>query len=208
MPQSPTHGRQKDQAPPKRRGRRAAATRQDVLDVVMHRYLRGRRVDVQAISAELGVGRTTIYRWFGSRDDLIGEVIVRAAEPVLARARSEAAGAGAPPLLDTFDRFNRTIASSEALRSFVERERDAALRVITSSAGPVQPRIVAMITEVIAAEVSAGTYQPPLEPATLAYAMVRLAEAFLYNDASAGMRGDVERLREVEAAMLGCDSAA
>jgi AcrR family transcriptional regulator len=208
MPQSPTHGRQTDQASPKRRGRQAAATRQDVLDVVMHRYLRGRRVDVQAISAELGVGRTTIYRWFGSRDDLIGEVIVRAAEPVLAQARSEATGAGAPALLDTFDRFNRTIASSEALRSFVERERDAALRVITSSAGPVQPRIVGMITDVIAAEVSAGAYAPQLEPATLAYAMVRLAEAFLYNDAGSGMRGDVERLREVEAAMLGCDSVA
>ena len=45
-----------------------------------------------------------------------------------------------------------------------------------------------------------------MDPATLAYAMVRLAEAFLYNDAVAGMRGDVERLREVEAALLGISS--
>jgi AcrR family transcriptional regulator len=208
MPQSPTHGRQIDEAPQKRRGRRAAATREDVLALVMGRYLRGQRVDVQAISAELGVGRTTIYRWFGSRDDLIGEVIVRAAEPLLARARSDAGGEGAPALLDTFDSFNHTLASSTALRRFVERERDAALRVITSSGGPVQPRIVAMVTDLIAAEVSAGAYDPPLDPATLAYAMVRLAEAFLYNDAGTGMRGDVELLREVEAAMLGCKSAA
>jgi AcrR family transcriptional regulator len=208
MPQSPTHGRQTDEASRKRRGRRAAATREDVLELVMHRYLRGMRVDVQAIAAELGVGRTTIYRWFGSRDDLIGEVIVRAAEPALAQARSQSSGDGAPALLETFDRFNRTLASSKALRRFVERERDAALRVITSSGGPVQPRIVAMITDVIAAEVSAGAYDPALDPATLAYAMVRLAEAFLYNDAGAGIRGDVEMLREVEAAMLGCTSAA
>ena len=48
---------------------------------------------------------------------------------------------------------------------------------------------------------------PPVEPATLAYAMVRLAEAFLYNDAAAGIRGDVDRLREVEAAMLGLKTA-
>jgi AcrR family transcriptional regulator len=208
MPQSPTHGRQTDEAPLKRRGRRAAATREDVLALVMHRYLRGMRVDVQAIAAELGVGRTTIYRWFGSRDDLIGEVIVRAAEPALVQARNQARGDGAAALLETFDRFNRTLAASKALRRFVERERDAALRVITSSGGPVQPRIVEMITEVIAAEVSAGAYDPALEPATLAYAMVRLAEAFLYNDTGAGIRGDVERLREVEAAMLGCNSAA
>jgi hypothetical protein len=120
----------------------------------------------------------------------------------------EAGGRGARALLDTFHSFNRSLASSKALQRFLERERDAALRVITSSAGTVQPRIVAMITDLIAAEVSSGAYDPPLEPATLAYAIVRLAEAFLYNDTGAGMRGDVERLREVEAAMHGCTSAA
>jgi AcrR family transcriptional regulator len=208
MPQSPTHGRRSDTAPSKRRGRRAAATREDVLALVTHRYLRGSRVDVQAISVELGVGRTTIYRWFGSRDELIGEAIVSVAAPLLAQARMEAGGRGARALLDTFHSFNRSLASSKALQRFLERERDAALRVITSSAGTVQPRIVAMITDLIAAEVSSGAYDPPLEPATLAYAIVRLAEAFLYNDTGAGMRGDVERLREVEAAMLGCTSAA
>jgi hypothetical protein len=40
-----------------RRGRPAAATREDVLEAAMHRYLRGRRVDVQAIANELGLGR-------------------------------------------------------------------------------------------------------------------------------------------------------
>ena len=122
----------------------------------MHRYLRGLRVDVQAIAAELGLGRTTVYRWFGSRDELLGEVIVRAAEPVLAEARKGARGEGAEALLDTFDRFNRSIAASTALRRFIERERDAALRVITSSSGRVQPRIVAMITALISAEVRAA----------------------------------------------------
>src|ERR1700682_1538085 len=190
-----------------RRGRTAAASRDQVLALVMDRYLRGRRVDVQAIAAELGVGRTTIYRWFGSRDELIGEVLVRATEPLLKDARAAARGSGGPALLDTLDRFNRSLANAPALRRFVEHERDAALRVITSGAGNVQPRIVAMITELIEREVGAGAYEPPVEPATLGYAIVRLGEAFLYNDASAGMRGDVDRLREVEAALLGVQDA-
>ena len=63
--------------------------------------------------------------------------------------------------------------------------------------------VVASIQEVIDAEVRAGTYDPPVDTSTLAYAIVRLAEAFLFNDAVAGMRGDVDRLREVEAALLG-----
>ena len=190
-----------------RRGRPAAASRDDVLAAALHRYLRGRRVDVQAIAAELGLGRTTIYRWFGSREGLIGEVLFRAAAPLLEAARKAARGHGGPALLDTFDRFNRDLADAPALRQFLEQERDAALRIITSSGGVLQPRMVAAIAGLIENEVRAGTYEPPVEPATLGYAIVRLAEAFLFNDAAAGMRGDVERLREVEAAILGVDGS-
>jgi AcrR family transcriptional regulator len=186
-----------------RRGRPAAASRDDVLAAALHRYLRGRRVDVQAIAAELGLGRTTIYRWFGSREELIGEVLFRAAEPLLEAARKAARGRGGPALLETFDRFNRSLADAPALRQFLEQERDAALRIITSSGGVLQPRMVARIAGLIEDEARAGTYEPPVEPATLGYAIVRLAEAFLFNDAAAGMRGDVDRLREVEAAILG-----
>jgi AcrR family transcriptional regulator len=185
------------------RGRPAAASREDVIEAGLHRYLRGRRVDVQAIAAEIGVGRATVYRWFGSRDNLIGEIVIRATEPVLAEARAGLKGKGGPGLLDTFDRFNRALADAPALRAFVDQERDAALRLIASSAGVVQPRIVELITALITEEVEAGTYDPPAEPANLGFAIVKLAQAFLFNDAVAGIRGDVDRLREVEAALLG-----
>jgi AcrR family transcriptional regulator len=190
-------------SPGKARGRPAAASREDVLEAGLYRYLRGKRVDVQAIAAELGLGRATIYRWFGSREKLLGKVIILATEPVLARARSGSAGKGGPGLLDTFDRFNRALADAPALRAFVEQERDASLRIIASGAGIVQPRIVELITALIAEEADAGTYEPPVEPSVLGFAIVKLAQAFLFNDAVVGIRGDVERLREVEAALLG-----
>jgi len=169
----------------------------------MHRFLRGRRIDIRAIAAELGVARPTIYRWLGSREDLIGEVLILAADPVLDEARANARGRGGRVLLDTFDRFNRSLADAPALRQFVEQEHDAALRIICSGAGRVQPHLVARIAGLIEDEVRRGSYEPRVEPATLAYANVRLAEAFLFNDAVAGMRGDVDRLREIEAALLG-----
>ena len=186
----------------RQRGRPAAATREEVLATALHHYLRGRRVDLRAIAAELGLGRTTIYRWFGSREELIGEVLFLAAEPLLREARATARGRGGRVLLDTFDRFNRSLADAPALRRFVDAERDAALRIITSGGGALQPRIVAAIQEIIDDEVRTGGYDPPVDTSTLAYAIVRLAEAFLFNDAAAGMRGDVDRLREVEAALL------
>jgi AcrR family transcriptional regulator len=184
-------------------GRPAAASREAVLDAAMARFLRGRRVDVQAIAAELGLGRTTVYRWFGSRDGLLGEVLATAADTVLADAQRGVRGRGGRRLLEVFDRFNRALMEAPALRAFIENERDAALRIITSSGGVVQPRITARIAELIEAERQAGAYDPPVDVETLAYAIVRLGEAFLYSDAAAGIRGDVDRLRDVEAALLG-----
>jgi AcrR family transcriptional regulator len=190
----------------RRRGRRPAASREDVLDAALSRYLHGRRVDVRAIAAELGLGRTTVYRWFGSREGLVGEAVARAAEPLFDQARADALGAGGSALLDTFDRINRALESAPALRSFLELERDG-LRIITSSGGIVHQRAVSKIRRFVEDEMRAGTYRPPVDPGTLAHAIVRLAEAFLFNDATAAMRGDVERLREIEAALLGVEAS-
>jgi AcrR family transcriptional regulator len=192
---------------PPRRGRPAAASREDVLAAAMYRYLRGRRIDVQAIAAELGLGRSTVYRWFGSREGLIGEVLNLAYDSLVDAACAAAKGRGGPRLLEIFDRLNRSLADAPALRQFVEQEREVALRIITSSGGSAQPHNVARIVGVIENEVRAGNYDPPVDPATLGYAIVRLAEAFLFNDAAADIRGDVDRLREVEAAILGVDAA-
>ena len=189
----------------RRRGRPAAASREDVLHLALNRYLHGERVDVQAIATELGLGRTTIYRWFGSRAGLIGETVAQAAEPLFDGARAGAKGRGGVGLLDTFDRINRALAAAPALRSFLELERDA-LRMLTSSGGVIHRRAVAKIESFIEDEVQTGAYDPPVDPSTLAYAIVRLAEAFLFSDV--GMRGDVDRLRDVEAAILGVPSSA
>lgn len=188
---------------PRRRGRPATASRADVLRLAREQYLSGQRVDVSVVARRLGLGRATIYRWFGSRETLVGEVAASELERLVARHRAKVTRRGAPGLLEVFDRLNRSLAQSSALRTLLEQERDTALRMLTSGAGPVQPRAVSCVQELIDAEVSAGTYDPPADTADLAYAIVRLAEAFLYNDVAIGIRGDWRRLHQVEAALLG-----
>src|SRR5215470_18044079 len=164
----------------RRRGRPPAASRDAVLELALRRYLHGERVDVQAIAAQLGLGRTTVYRWFGSREGLIGETVAQAAEPLFDEARAGAKGRGGVALLDTFDRINRALAAAPALRTFLELEREG-LRMLTSSGGVIHRRAVAKIESFIEDEVRAGAYEAPVDPSTLAYAIVRLAEAFLFN---------------------------
>jgi AcrR family transcriptional regulator len=186
-----------------RRGRPATASRADVLRLVGEQYRAGERVDLTVVASTLGLGRATIYRWFGSREAVLGEVIAHELELLIDRKASAVRRRGAVGLLEAFDAINRSLSRSTALRRLLEQERGGAMRLLTSSSGIVQPRAVACVRELIEAEATDGTYEPPADPDTLAYAIVRLAEAFLYNDASIGVRGDYERLREVEAALLG-----
>lgn len=186
-----------------KRGRPATASRADVLRLVREQYQEGQRVDLTVVAARLGLGRATIYRWFGSREALIGQVIADELGVLIALKRRSVRRRGALGLLEVFDRINRSLAHSTALRRFLEQETGAALRLLTSSSGAVQQRAVASVERLIKAEAATGAYDPPAEPNTLAYAIVRLAEAFLYNDAAVGIRGDHQRLREVEAALLG-----
>ncbi|HTX32471.1 MAG TPA: QsdR family transcriptional regulator [Solirubrobacteraceae bacterium] len=196
-----------NQTPPARRGRPATASRADVLRLARNQYVHGERVDLTVIARRLGLGRATIYRWFGSREALLGEIVAQELEQLVAAERRRIRLRGAPGLLEVFDGVNRRLASSPALRALLEQERDGALRMLTSSGGPVQPRAVAAVRGLIEREVADGTYIPPTESTALAYAIVRLAEAFLYNDVAIGIRGDWQRLRQVEAALLGLGAA-
>ncbi len=186
-----------------RPGRPAAATREAALALATKRFLACERVDVQAIARELGLARATMHRWFQTRDSLLGELLGALAEQRLAAIRAEVGGGGAKALLETFDTFNREVASTPGMRHLLTHEHERALRILTSSGGFAQPRAVATIEALIDAEVGAGRYEPPVAPSALAYAFVRLGEAFLYNDAVAGIRGDTDRLREIEGALLG-----
>jgi AcrR family transcriptional regulator len=186
-----------------RRGRPAAATREAALELATKRFLACERIDVQALARELGLARATMHRWFQTREALLGEVLATLAERRVAAIRAATPGAGAGALLQAFDGFNREIAATPGMRFLLEQEQERALRILTSSGGIVQPRVVAAIERLIEDEVQAGRFEPSIAPDALAYAIVRLGEAFIYNDAIVGIRGDTERLREIEAALLG-----
>ena len=57
-------------------------------------FLAGRRIEMQELAAELGVNRATLFRWVGSRDDLLAEIIWSLAEPTLKHAIDESSGLG------------------------------------------------------------------------------------------------------------------
>jgi AcrR family transcriptional regulator len=186
-----------------RLGRPAAATREEAFALARAHYLEGRRVDVQGIARELGLARTTMHRWFGPRDDLLSTVLATLAEERMLFHRRRTSGGGASALVAALYSYNRELVSSVGLRALLEQEQERALRLLTWSEGLVQPRMIATMEQLIDAEVAADQFRSSVASETLAYAIVRLGEAFIYNDAAVGIRGDIDRLRDVHAALLG-----
>jgi AcrR family transcriptional regulator len=184
-------------------GRPAAATKEEAFALACALYLEGRRVDVQRIARQLGLARTTMHRWFGSRDELLATVLATLAEGRLLAHRRHSAGSGAAGIVAALYSFNQELVTSVGLRALLAAEQERALRLLTSSEGLVQPRMIATMRSMIEAEVESGALATTIASETLAYAIVRLGEAFIYNNAAIGIRGDIERLRDVHAALLG-----
>ncbi|MBV9944381.1 MAG: TetR family transcriptional regulator, partial [Solirubrobacterales bacterium] len=134
-----------------------------MLAAVTQVYLEGQRVDITVIAARLGLGRATIYRWFGSREALLGEVIARQLELLVAHRRAQVRRRGPDGLLEVLDRVNQTLTRSRAVRRLLELERHGAMRMLTSSAGVVEPRAVACVQTLIEEEMTVSGYDPPAD---------------------------------------------
>ena len=190
---------------PRPPGRPASASKAEVLAVATKLFLQGERLDVQAIATELGVSRATIYRWYGSREGLLGTVLASEFERRISAADAACDARGATRLLIVIERVVREIAEHHAMQRYFENEPTSAFRILTSSGGIVQPRAVSTIEKLLDRVIDEDGYRPSIERSTLAYTLVRLGEAFLYNDAAAGLRGDIDRAAEVLVALLRTD---
>ena len=180
----------------------AELTAEHVHHVARRRFLGRQRVSVEDIAAELGISRATAYRWVGNAEQLAGEVIASIAEATFRRALAEARGRGAARVIDVMARGMRYIATAPAYREFMERDPQKALRIVASKEGPVQQRTIALHQELLEEEVRRGALELPVDSHTMAYALVRTVESFLYADAIAGEKPDIDKAVEILKLML------
>lgn len=160
----------------------------DAFRLARNHWLAGDRLDIGKIATELGVGRATVFRWVGSRENLYAEICSQLFKKTLEQAEAHAKGAGVEKLIDILEHLLRTLAAAAPLRYFVEQDPEFALRTLTSRASTVQSRCVLHIRELIFALVE----EPALPADELAYIIVRITESFLYRDVLTGDAADIE----------------
>lgn len=167
-------------------------------------YLEGRRVDMRALAAEVGVSRPTLYSWTGSREKLLSDVVWWLSDQLFERAKADhPKHEGVKRLLAIYHQHVGALVHAEALHAFLRNETQFALRILTSPQAGVQSRTVWKTAQLYREEQAAGTFEPRTDPDALAYAVVRVTESFIYNDALATVEPVLERAEAIVALLLG-----
>ena len=182
---------------------RSGPTPSGAFDAARRQYLAGQRIDMQALAGELGISRATLYRWTGPREQLISDVVFSLSDAVFEQAKRDTAHLVGPSrLLAVFRQHVEALVEARPLQAFLQQETHAALRILTGRAGSVQSRTVARLAELYREEQRSGSFHPRADPDTLAYAVVRVTEGFIYNDAISAVEPAVEEAAAIVALLL------
>lgn len=185
----------------------------DAFALARRTFQAGHRLDMQRLAAELGVNRATLYRWVGSRELLLCEVIWsltrRTFERGLDRAgedSDESSAVGAPGagsrLAVLLSNFVRDTLVHPGMRRFLEEEGEFALRLLTLASGGFQQRLIALVHGLIVEDTGAGRLNSPVPVDDLAYTVVRVIESYVYLKVITGEEPDGDRAGRVLHALL------
>jgi AcrR family transcriptional regulator len=182
----------------------AAPPRRSALDAfsrARRMFLAGQRVDMGALARDLGVNRATLYRWVGSRDQLLTEILwslMRRTADRLLEAETGEAGRAARVI----DGLLRAVIGNAGMQQFIETEGDLALRLLTTKASDFQARLLDLLHSLIAHELDRGQLCTELPADDLTFVVVRIMESYIYIGLITGERPDPDRAGRVIAALL------
>jgi len=180
-----------------------APKRADLLAAARRQFMHGERIDLPALADELGISRATAYRWVGNAEQLTAEVIASLVSDTFDRVREETRGLkGTRRILEVLERSMRYTARFKPLRQFLDRDPQRSLRLIASKDGPVQQFTIAQHQKLLEEEEQRGALRLPVDAHTMAYAITRLGESFLYADLIAGEKPDVDKAITILRLML------
>jgi AcrR family transcriptional regulator len=161
-------------------------TLDDAVRLGRHIFLAGERIDMSAVAEELGINRVTLYRWIGSRDRLLVEVIWSLADRAIAASDRATKARGAERIVQITTMFIDTVIANPGMQSWLAEEGEHAMRLLTRHETDFQPRLIGAIEGLLIQEATAGRLDLPVDLHDLAYVIVRLIESYTYLDLITG----------------------
>ena len=174
----------------------------DAFLAARRRWLRGERIDMTALAQELGVNRVTLYRWVGSREQLLVEVVWSLAQRTLDDLdRAIAPGARQRGVAILMGFLEATLAHP-GMQRWLAEEGEPAMRLLTRHEPGFQPRLIAAVEDLLKREEAAGRLELGPDRHEIAYALVRVIESYTYLDLITGERPEAGRARPIFARLL------
>jgi AcrR family transcriptional regulator len=166
-------------------------------------FVAGQRLDMRSLARRVGVARATLYRQAGNREQLLDQVLWWRARLLLAdQVRASAHLMGTDRLTAVIAGVLRGIGADRPVRMFLESDPETALRVMTGTRSTVHQGITAVLENLIDLERGRGAFDASLDSPTLAFAIIRVADGFLYSDVIADRAPDIDRATTVIQALL------
>jgi AcrR family transcriptional regulator len=172
----------------------------DAFRLARHKWRTGERVDMSALARELEINRVTLYRWVGSRDQLLVEVIWNLTNHNLTNAVEtvDATGAtGAERIIQAVTSFIDKAISHHGMSTWLANEGEAAIRLLTRHQNGYQPRLVARLEELLREEVDGGRLDLPADVHEVAYVLEQLVESYVYLFPIAGEQPEARRAEPI-----------
>jgi len=200
----------------------ARPTALDAFRQARRTFLAGDRVDMQALARTLNVDRATLYRWVGSREQLLSEILWSLIAPTIEKLRKAHCQPGQPAAPGQSQAVPgqsqavpgqsaasavitgtvRAVIANRGMQRFLDREGDLALRLLTTKASDFEARLVAVITDLVREETSAGRLTAAVPLDDLPYVLVRIMESYIYLGLITGEHPDPDRAARVINALL------
>jgi AcrR family transcriptional regulator len=148
------------------------------------------------LADELDVNRVTLYRWFGSRDDFLVEVIWSLALRTFEYVEEQVSVEGAERVVAVVVGFLDTVITNPGARRWLGEERDHAMLLLTGHHTDFQRRLIGRLQGLLEEEADASRLDLPVDLHELAYVIVRVIESYVYLDLITGGQPEVERAAE------------
>jgi len=170
-------------------------------------FVAGQRLDMRLLARRIGVARATLYRRVGNREQLLDQVLWWRARRLLAdQVRASADLTGTDRLTAVIAGVLRAIGTDRPVRMFLESDPETALRILTGTHSLVHKGMAEALENLIDLERGRGAFDASLDTRTLAFAIVRVSEGFLYSDVIADRASDIGRaVTVIEALLRGLD---
>ncbi|MQA73821.1 MAG: TetR/AcrR family transcriptional regulator [Solirubrobacterales bacterium] len=178
-------------------GQVARAGPLEAFKLARRRWQAAERVDMSGLAAELGVNRVTLYRWVGSREQLLVEVIWSLARATLERVDAEVKATGGERIVQIATRFLDAVITNRGMRHWLREEGESAMRLLTRYATGFQPRLVDWIEALLREETEAGRLDLPADLHEVAYVIEQLIESYVYLDLITGEEPDARRAEPI-----------